>query len=158
MLIFLLIHIHITYLRAGGLLGGVNNQVDNTVGVSHLVIVPGDQFNKVGVQRDSGLGIEGHGVRVSNEVGGDDLILSVTNKALKHNISNRTNEARGEKKKKVYLVFVGLSGSLHGCLDVIVGSGLLQSDSEVDDGDINSGDTDGHTGQLAVIKALISAN
>lgn len=154
MLIFLLIHIHITYLRAGGLLGGVNNQVDNTVGVSHLVIVPGDQFNKVGVQRDSGLGIEGHGVRVSNEVGGDDLILSVTNKALKHNISNKTNEAR----EMYYLVFVGLSGSLHGCLDVIVGSGLLQSDSEVDDGDINSGDTDGHTGQLAVIKALISAN
>ena len=48
-----------------------------------------------------------------------------------------------------YLVLVGLGGLLHGLLDVVVGGGLLQPHSEVHNGHIDSGDTDGHASQFA---------
>ncbi len=39
-------------------LGNVLDEIDDTVRVAPLVIVPGDQLHKVVVQRDASLGVE----------------------------------------------------------------------------------------------------
>jgi len=80
------------------------------------------------VKEDTGSGIEDGGAGVTNEISGDNLVLSVTNNTLK-----RT-----------------LSGSLDNLLNVIVRSSLLETDSQVNNGDIDGGDTEGKTGELTV--------
>jgi hypothetical protein len=52
----------------------VATEVNNSVGVSPFVIVPGHNLNKVGVQRDTSVDIEDGRVRVSNEIRGDNFI------------------------------------------------------------------------------------
>jgi hypothetical protein len=47
------------------------------VGVTPLVVVPGDKLDEVGVKGDTSLGIEDGGVVVTVKIGGDDLVLSV---------------------------------------------------------------------------------
>jgi hypothetical protein len=65
------------------ILGGhVGDQVDNTLGVSPFVIVPRNEFDKVVVERDTGLGVEDGGVWVTNEVSGDDSILGIVKNSL----------------------------------------------------------------------------
>jgi len=58
---------------------------------------------------------------MADEVGGDDLILTVLEDTL---------------------VFT-LSSLLDGGLDLVVTGSLLGADNEIDDGDIESGDTEG---------------
>lgn len=59
------------------LLGDEGDEVEDTAGVAPLVVVPGDELDEVGVEGDTGLGVEdGRGV-VAVEVGGDDLVLGV---------------------------------------------------------------------------------
>jgi hypothetical protein len=79
-------------------------------------------------QRDTGLRVEDGRGRVSVHVGGDDIVLSVGEDA---------SEGTG-------------SGLLDGGLDVLVGGGLLEADSQVHNGDVLGGHTHGHTGELAV--------
>jgi hypothetical protein len=43
-----------------------------------------------------------------------------------------------------------VSGGLDSLLDLIVGSALLDADSQVNNGDVGGGDTHGHAGKLAV--------
>ena len=105
------------------LLGNVNQQVADTSRVTPLVVVPSNQLDEVLVQLDTGLGIEDGGGRVADEIGGDDLFVSVLENVL----------------------VVALGGLLDGSLDIIVGSFLLDADYEVDDGDIKGGDTEGKT-------------
>jgi hypothetical protein len=59
-------------------LGDVGEQVQDTAGVTPLVVIPGDKLDEVIVERDTGLGIEDRGVGVAVHVGGDDLVLSVS--------------------------------------------------------------------------------
>lgn len=58
-------------------LGDVVDQVQNTAGVTPLVVVPGDQLDKVVVQGDTSLGVEDGGSGVAVHVGGDNVVLSV---------------------------------------------------------------------------------
>ena len=53
------------------------DEVQDTAGVSPLVVVPGDQLDEVVVQGDTGLGIEDGGVGVAVQVRGDNVVLSV---------------------------------------------------------------------------------
>jgi hypothetical protein len=69
--------------RLAVVLGGhVGDQVDDTLRVSPLVIVPRDQLDKVVVERDTGLGIKDGRVRVADKVSGDNIVLSVAENAL----------------------------------------------------------------------------
>lgn len=61
--------------------GNVGDEVNNTVGVAPLVVVPGDELDEVLVQGDTGLGIEDGGVVIAVEIGGDDVVLGVAEDA-----------------------------------------------------------------------------
>ena len=105
------------------LLGNVDQEIADAPRVTPLVVVPGDQLDEVLVQLDTGLGIEDGGSLVTNEIGGDDIIISVLDDTL------------------VLL----LGSSLDGSLDLIVGSLLLEADDKINDGDIDGRDTEGET-------------
>lgn len=54
------------------------DQVQNTAGVTPLVVVPGDQLDEVVVQGNTSLGVEDGGSGVAVHVGGDNVVLSVS--------------------------------------------------------------------------------
>jgi hypothetical protein len=64
-------------LGAGIDLGNVAEQVDDTAGVTPLVVVPRYQLDEVVVEREASLGIEDGGVGVADQIGRDDLVLGV---------------------------------------------------------------------------------
>jgi hypothetical protein len=64
------------------LLGSEDEQVTDTAGVSPLVIVPRDKLDEVVVERNSSLGVEDRGVGVTDEVGRDDILISVGHDTL----------------------------------------------------------------------------
>jgi hypothetical protein len=103
-------------------------EVDHSVGVSPLVVVPGDDLDELRAEGDSGVGIEHGGETAGGEVLGDDGILGVAENSL-------------------HLVLGSILNSL---LDGIVGGVLGEADGEVDDGDVRGGHSESHAGELAV--------
>lgn len=110
-------------LEASGsiLLGSEDEEVADTAGVAPLIVVPGDELDEVGAELDTGVGIEDGRGGVANEVGGDDLLIGVLKDAL---------------------VLV-LGGLLDDRLDFIVAGRLVEANDEIDDGDVEGGDTEG---------------
>ena len=106
----------------------LTDEVNDTAGVTPLVVVPGNELDEVRVEGDTGLGIEDGGVVVTVQVRGDNVVLGVAEDTFE----------------------LALGGSLDGLLDLLVGGGLLDTAGEVNDGDVGGGHTHGHTGQLAV--------
>lgn len=106
------------------LFGNVEQEVTDTPRIAPLVIVPGDQLDKVLVQLNTGFGIEDGGSRVADEICGDDVLVGILDNAL---------------------VILGSSSILDGLFNFIEGSPLLKTDDEVDDRDIKGGDTEGKT-------------
>jgi len=109
-------------------LGHVAGELDQTVGVAPLVVVPGNELDESVVESDAGLHIQDGGVRFADEILGDDLILG-----------------QGEDT-----LHWALRGGLDGGDDLVHGGGLLELAGKIDDGDIGGGNAEGHTGQLAV--------
>ena len=64
---------------------------------------------------------------MANEVGGDDQLISVLEDAL----------------------VLALRSSLEDSLDFVVLGGLLEAGDEIDDGDVESGDTESETAKSA---------
>ena len=62
--------------------GHVADQVHHLVGVAALVVVPGDDLHEGFGQSDTGLGIEDGGTGIAQEVGGDNVLVGVTQNAL----------------------------------------------------------------------------
>ena len=91
--------------------------------------------NALLVERNTGLGIEGGGGGGAEEIGGDDLILGV---AARTRTSALARARQGQKNALEDTLEVGLGSLLHGGLDLVVGSGLLNASSEVDDRDRKS--------------------
>lgn len=58
-------------------LGDVDDEVQDTAGVSPLVVVPGDELDEVVVEGDTSLGIEDGRGGVAVHVRGDNVVLSV---------------------------------------------------------------------------------
>jgi hypothetical protein len=113
----------------GGIdLGNVGQEVEDTAGVTPLVVVPRDQLDEVVVEGDTGLGIEDGGVGVAVKVRGDNVVLSVGQDTLE----------------------VTLRGLLDDLLDLVVRSTLLEADSQIDNGNVGGRDTHGHASELAV--------
>ena len=72
---------YFTYLRAV-LLSHEDEEVEASVRVTPLVVVPRDKLDKVVVERDTGSSIEDRRVRVANEVLRHNGVLSVAEDAL----------------------------------------------------------------------------
>merc|ERR1712173_583573 len=49
----------------------VFDEVDDSVGVAHLVVVPGDELDKGGRQLNAGLGVKNGGMGIAKKVGGN---------------------------------------------------------------------------------------
>jgi len=60
----------------------VADQVNNTVAVAPLVVVPGDKLDEVLVQSDSSLGVKDARPAVTSEVGGNQILLCVSHNTL----------------------------------------------------------------------------
>lgn len=102
------------------LLGNVRDKIAYTTRVTPFIIVPSDELDKVGVQLDSSLGIKDGGGSVAYEIGGNEGVLSVLDDAL---------------------VFT-FSGLLDDLLYFLVGSTFLSANHEVDNGNIDSRNTE----------------
>jgi hypothetical protein len=105
----------------------VLHQVNNTGRVAVFVIVPGNELDELRVQHDTSIGIEDGRSDVTLEVSGDKGFIAVSEEGLH--------------------VAIGLA--LDVSADLLVGGGLFESARQVNNGNINSGDTECHTGDLA---------
>lgn len=106
----------------------VLDQVDDTVGVAELVVVPGDELDESVAQLDSGLGVKDGRVAVTDKVSGDDLLLGVVEDALQRS----------------------LGGLLDLLLDLVVGGWLGQAAGQINDGNVGGWHAESHSGELAV--------
>jgi len=109
-------------------LSDVRQKVQNTAGVTPLVVVPGHKLNKVVVESDTSLAIDDGRVRVSIQVTGDEIVLGVCENALEF----------------------AFRSILQGLLDLIVSSRLLENAGKIDDGDVRGRNTHGHAGKLSI--------
>jgi hypothetical protein len=105
----------------------VLHQVNDTARVTVFVIVPGNKLDEVGVEHDTGTGIKDRRAKVSLEIGGDKGFVAVSKESLHFTLRK--------------LLDVGA--------DLLVSGGLLKTASQVDNRDINGGNTESHTGDLA---------
>ena len=76
----------------------VLDEVDDAVGVAHLVVVPGDQLDEGGGDLDSGLGVKDRGAGVAEEVGGHHAVLGVAEHSLEGSLRGSPS---GEKREKL---------------------------------------------------------
>lgn len=70
-------------LGLGILLGGVDEQVADTARVAPLVVVPGDELDKVRVQADTGRSIKDRRVSLADEIRRHDVVLGIADDALR---------------------------------------------------------------------------
>lgn len=117
-------------LRTRGLVLALHvfDQVDDSAGVTELVVIPRDQLDEVVVERYAGLGVEDTGVVVADEIGRDHVVLGVAQDTVQR-----------------------AGGSLlHLGLDSVVGGGLGQSDGQVDHGYVVHWHAESHAGEFSV--------
>lgn len=106
----------------------VRDQITDSSRVTVLVVVPRNELDKVVVERDTGLGVKDRRLGAPDKVGRDNLVVSVPEDTL----------------------HLALGSLLDGSLDLIIGSGLFGSNDEIDNRDIGGGDSERHSGELAV--------
>lgn len=111
------------HLLTGVLLGNINQEVADAPRVTPLIVVPGNQLDEVLVQLDTSFGVEDGRCRVADEIGGDDILVSVFENTL----------------------VLALGSSLDDVLDLLVSSLLLEANDEVNDGDIDGRNTERKT-------------
>lgn len=63
-------------------LGHVECQINQSVGISPLIIVPRDQLGEVVVQRDTSINIQDGGSAIMDEITADHGIVSVSKDSL----------------------------------------------------------------------------
>jgi len=108
-------------------LAGVEEEVDHTVAVTPLVIVPGNELDEGLVKSDTSLGIEDRGLALTVEIRGYNELISVAEDTLK----------------------LTLRGSLDCSADLVISSLLLELTGKVDNRHVKSGNTEGHASKLA---------
>ena len=107
--------------------GNVLHEVNNAGRVAVFVIVPGNELDELGVEHDTGFGVEDGRADIALEVGGNEGLVAVSEESL----------------------HLALGLGLDGGADLFVGGFLGKTASQVDDGNINGGDTECHTGELS---------
>lgn len=113
-------------------------KIQHTARVAPFVVVPGDKLDEVIVESNASLHIEDGRVRVTNQIGGDNLILSVRKNTYDlvsamcaegcRVIEERTLERR-------------LGGLLEDLLDFVVAGRLVKDAGEIHDGDVGCRNT-----------------
>jgi len=103
-------------------------KIDDSVAVSELVVVPGDELDEVVVQRDSCAGVENAASAVAVEVARDHFVFGVAENAFERTCGR---------------IFDGR-------FDRFVGSGFAEPDSEVDDRHVRRWNAERHSRQLSV--------
>mmetsp|Transcript_54104 Transcript_54104/g.124565 ORF Transcript_54104/g.124565 Transcript_54104/m.124565 type:complete len:225 (+) Transcript_54104:230-904(+) len=106
----------------------VGDEVNETGGISPLVVVPGHKLHESRRQHDASSCIKDRGACLADEIRRDNLVLGVANDAL----------------------CVRLRRKLHLGLDLVIGGWRLELASEVDHGDVNGGDTESHASELSL--------
>ncbi len=104
------------------------DEVENLVAVAPLVVVPCDNLEEGVGEGDTGACVEDAGAGVGDEICGNNGILCVAQNALQ----------------------LALGGSLHGGADLVILGGLFKVYGQVNNGNVQSGNTHGHAGELAV--------
>lgn len=107
----------------------VLGKAEEGVGVTVLVVIPGNNLDELVVEGNPGLGIKDGSAGFVDEVGGDDVFVGVAEDTSKR---------------------AGFRSFLHLGADFSIGSRLDELDGEVNDGDISGRDTEGHTSELTV--------
>lgn len=121
-------------------LGDVGNEVDNTSAVTPLVVIPAHELDEIPVQGDPSLGVEDGRVRITFDVGGDDVVLGIGKNAW-----NYLSMVRLGSRLIGKLTFERTLGSvLDSGLDLIVSSTFLNTAGEVDHRDSRGRDTHRH--------------
>merc|ERR1719353_782110 len=110
------------------LLGHVAHKINNSAGVSPLIIVPSDQLDKLRVKHNAGFGIKSRGDRVSNEILGDKILITITKETLH--------------------VTVGTGLDLS--TNFLVGGSLTKFACKIYDRNIDSWDTESHASKLTL--------
>ena len=105
----------------------VLHEVNNTARVSVFVVIPGNKLDKVGVEHDTSISIKDGGAEVTLEISGDKWLITVSKESLHFTLSLALDDRA----------------------DLFVGGGLGKTASQVNNRDINGGDTEGHTGKLS---------
>ena len=62
--------------------GHVDHEIDHAVGIAPFIVVPGNDFEEVGIEFDTGAGVEDGAAGVADEIAGDDLLIRVAEEAL----------------------------------------------------------------------------
>jgi len=106
----------------------IEKKVNNTVAVTPLVIVPGNELDEGLVKSDTSLGIEDRGLALTAEIRGYNELVSVAEDALEFT----------------------LRSLLDSSADLVIGGLLLELAGQIDDRDIESGNTEGHTSELTL--------
>src|SRR5699024_1673395 len=114
-------------------LSHVLDEHQQLVGVAPLVVVPRNNLYKGVGQLDASLSVEDRGASIAQEVGGDNVLVGVTQDALQAALRQR-----------------GLGSLLHRSADLVVGCRLREVAGQVNNGNVQGRNTHGHTGQLAV--------
>mmetsp|Transcript_27803 Transcript_27803/g.50675 ORF Transcript_27803/g.50675 Transcript_27803/m.50675 type:complete len:373 (-) Transcript_27803:66-1184(-) len=104
------------------------HQIDNTAGVTPLVIVPGDKLDEVGVKHDTGTGIKDRRTAIGFEVSRNKGLVTVSKNSL----------------------HLALRLGLDGGADMFVSGGRSKSTGKINNRHVNSGDTESHAGELAL--------
>ena len=60
----------------------VLDQIQHLVAVAPLVVVPGNQLDKVGIEHDARFRIENGGTRIAQEIGGNNRVFRIAQNAL----------------------------------------------------------------------------
>ena len=103
-------------------------EFDELVGVSPLIIVPGNEFAEFRVEHDGSARVEDGSGWVSDEILGDDWVGSVFDDT----------------------VHLSIGGLLDGIADLVPGGLFLESAGQINNGDVSGWDSEGHTCELAV--------
>lgn len=114
------------------LLSNVQKQITNPARISPLIIIPRDEFDKVRVQLNTSLGIKDRRRIVSNEISGDILFVSVVDDALVRALGRSFNDG----------------------FDLVVRGALLKAHDEINDGDIEGGDTEGQAAERGEVSMI----
>lgn len=106
----------------------VESEIEDSVGVTPLVVIPRNNLVEVIVETNSCLGVENGRSLVVHEILRDNFFL-------------------GESENSLEFI---LRGFLDGFNEVSISGGLLELDSEINNGDVDGGNSEGHTSELAL--------
>ena len=114
-------------------------QINDSVGVSPFVIIPGDQFVEFVVQSNTSLSVKNRRSALMNEVSRSNFVFSISQISLKII----------KKKTIVYFQF-SFRSFFDFFAQVVVANSVFKGNRQINNRNVNSGDSESHSSQLSV--------